>query len=43
MYKELDSLLSADTTVDSWYNDGCLIATELLAQFSPRDWDELSN
>lgn len=22
MYKELDNLLSADTTVDSWYDDG---------------------
>lgn len=25
MYKELDNLLSADTTIDSWYDDGCVI------------------
>lgn len=43
MYKELDNLLSADTTVDSWYDDGCVIASEILADFVPRDWDELSN
>lgn len=43
MYKELDNLLSADTTVDSWYDDGCVIANEILAEFSPSDWDELSN
>lgn len=43
MYKELDNLLSADTTVDSWYDDGCVIASEMLSKFSPSDWDELSN
>ncbi|MFM9276932.1 hypothetical protein [Paenibacillus jiagnxiensis] len=43
MYKELDNLLSADTTVDSWYDDGCVIASEMLSEFSPSDWDELSN
>lgn len=43
MYKELDNLLSADTTVDSWYDDGCVIASEILSDFDPRDWDELSN
>ena len=30
MYKELDNLLSAETTVDSWYDDGCVIAIEIL-------------
>ncbi|CAM4447247.1 hypothetical protein [Paenibacillus tarimensis] len=43
MYRELDNLLSADTTVDSWYDDGCIIASEILSDFSPNDWDELSN
>jgi len=43
MYKELDNLLSADTTVDSWYDDGCVIASEILSEFSPSDWEELSN
>ncbi|MFD1177324.1 hypothetical protein ACFQ3W_13590 [Paenibacillus puldeungensis] len=43
MYKELDHLLSADTTIDSWYDDGCVIASEMLAEFSPSDWGELSN
>jgi len=42
MYKELDTLLSANTTVDSWY-DGCVIANEILAEFSSSDWEELSN
>ncbi|WP_422659852.1 hypothetical protein ACK8P5_04825 [Paenibacillus sp. EC2-1] len=43
MYKELNNLLSADTTVDSWYDDGCVIANEILEDFTPSDWDELSN
>lgn len=43
MFKELDNLLSAETTVDSWYDDGCVIASEILSEFSPSDWDELSN
>lgn len=43
MYKELDNLLATDTTVDSWYDDGCVIASEMLTAFSPSDWDELSN
>ncbi|MCM3025305.1 hypothetical protein M3584_00225 [Bacillus safensis] len=43
MFKELDNLLSADTTVDSWYDDGCLIASEILSEFSLNDWEELSN
>lgn len=43
MYKELDTLLSADTTIDSWHDDGCVIANEILAEFSSSDWEELSN
>jgi hypothetical protein len=43
MYKELDNLLSADTAVDSWYDDGCVIASEMLSEFNPSDWADLSN
>ncbi|KUF22377.1 hypothetical protein MHZ96_18080 [Bacillus safensis] len=43
MFRELDNLLSADTTVDSWSDDGCLIASEILSDFSLNDWKELSN
>ncbi|AJS58658.1 hypothetical protein [Paenibacillus sp. IHBB 10380] len=43
MYRELDNLISADTTVDSWYDDGCIIASEILSEFSPRDWEQLSS
>lgn len=38
MYKQLDNLLSAETTVDSWYDDGCVIATEILEGLNPDDW-----
>lgn len=43
MYKELDNLLSADTSVDSWYDVGCVIASEMLSEFNSSDWVELSN
>lgn len=37
MYRELDNLLSAITTVDSWYDDGCTIASEILSEFNKED------
>ncbi|MGZ0087248.1 hypothetical protein ACWNXI_17240 [Caldibacillus thermoamylovorans] len=43
MYKELDTLLSADTTVDSWCDEGFVLASEILSKFSPNDWEDLSN
>lgn len=43
MYKTLDHLISAETTEDSWYDDGCVIAGEILAEFSQQDWEELAN
>lgn len=43
MYKELNNLLSANTIMDSWYDDGCTIASELLSEFSKKDWEELSS
>ncbi|MEK3826105.1 MULTISPECIES: hypothetical protein [Paenibacillus] len=42
MYQQLDNLLYAETTVDSWYDDGCVIATEILEDFKLGDWDILS-
>ncbi|MBM6618978.1 hypothetical protein [Bacillus suaedaesalsae] len=41
MYKDLDNLISAETTIDSWYDDGCIIASEILSKFSSSDWEEL--
>ncbi|KEO84471.1 hypothetical protein [Tumebacillus flagellatus] len=43
MYQVLDRLLSAETTVDSWYDDGCIIAGEILSEFTHTDWEELTN
>ncbi|WCM60004.1 hypothetical protein [Paenibacillus polymyxa] len=43
MYGELDNLISADTTADSWYDDGSIIASEILSEFSLRDWEKLSS
>ncbi|WP_312857364.1 hypothetical protein [Neobacillus endophyticus] len=42
MFRELDNLLSAETTEDSWYDDGCEIAREILLEFNPIDWEVLS-
>ncbi|WP_338780312.1 hypothetical protein [Metabacillus sp. FJAT-52054] len=42
MYKQLDMLLSSETTIDSWYDDGSVIAGEILAEFNLNDWDELT-
>ncbi|WP_035437916.1 hypothetical protein [Bacillus sp. UNC322MFChir4.1] len=43
MYRELDDLLSANTTEDAWYDDGCIIASEILLEFSQKDWEELAS
>ncbi|EKF34751.1 hypothetical protein [Bacillus xiamenensis] len=43
MYIELNKLLSADTTVDSWYDEGHILVSEILSDFSLNDWEELSN
>ncbi|MED4562200.1 hypothetical protein [Bacillus altitudinis] len=42
MYIELDKLLSADTTVDSWYDEGYILVSEILSYFSLNDWEKLS-
>ncbi|NLS89666.1 hypothetical protein EYI23_17130 [Bacillus subtilis] len=43
MYRELDNLLSAETTEDSWYDDGCIIASDILSDFRVDDWGKLKN
>lgn len=43
MYKELDNLLSEKSTIDSWYDDGFLIAQDIINNFSKDDWEKLSN
>ncbi|WP_342547538.1 hypothetical protein NST69_26555 [Paenibacillus sp. FSL P2-0089] len=43
MFIEFDDYLSGYFTDDYWYDEGFLIAQEMLLKFSPRDWGELSN
>lgn len=38
MCKELDKLLSGNFSEDSWYDDSCCIAEELIDDFSENDW-----
>lgn len=37
MYRELDNLLSEESTIDSWYDDGFLIAQNIMNDFSKDD------
>ncbi|MGM0172100.1 hypothetical protein IGJ39_002206 [Enterococcus sp. AZ140] len=41
MYDELDKILSEDSSEDSWYDDGCIYAEELLGNFTESDWRAL--
>ncbi|WP_409177618.1 hypothetical protein [Brevibacillus fortis] len=42
MYKELDNFITGcQNTVDYWYDYGCIIATDMLAKFSQKDWEDL--
>lgn len=43
MYRELDNLLSEESTIDSWYDDGFLIAQNIMNDFSGNDWEKLFN
>ncbi|NQF15942.1 hypothetical protein HPY31_18770 [Brevibacillus sp. HB1.3] len=44
MYKELDVFITGcQNTVDYWYDDGCIIASDMLAKFSQKDWEDLSS
>ncbi|WP_314060545.1 hypothetical protein [uncultured Vagococcus sp.] len=42
MFDELDKILIEDSSEDSWYDDGCLYAEELLEKFTDDDWKELT-
>lgn len=42
MYKELDDLLLEETSIDSWYDDGFIIAQSIMNDFSENDWKNLS-
>ena len=42
MYKELDELLGQSTTDDSWYDDGFIIAQDILNDFTDSDWELLT-
>jgi len=42
MYSELDNLLSKEVTIDSWYDDGFLIAQDIMNKFYNADWIKLS-
>lgn len=41
MFDELDKILSEDSSEDSWYDDGCIYAEELLENFTDSDWEKL--
>lgn len=41
MYKKLDELLSGYFNIDYWYDEGVIIAWELLHKFEDDDWNEL--
>ena len=41
MYEELDTLLTQETTEDSWYDDGYLIARDIMNEFESEDWNQL--
>ena len=43
MYIELDNLLSEESTTDSWYDEGFLIAQDIMNDFSEDDWEKISN
>ncbi|GGI95915.1 hypothetical protein [Paenibacillus hunanensis] len=44
MYKELDEFITeCQYMVDYWYDVGCIIAVEKLAQFNATDWEELQS
>lgn len=43
MFEELDDMLSENSSEDSWYDDGCIYAEELLGKFTNNDWQKLIN
>ncbi|MGY3777322.1 hypothetical protein [Isobaculum melis] len=43
MFDKLDQMLSEDSSEDSWYDDGCIYAEELLENFTDSDWKKIMN
>ena len=43
MFKSLDDLLSQEVTEESWYDDGFLIAKDIMNDFTANDWEELAD
>lgn len=41
MFDELNKILSEDSSENSWYDDGCIYAEELLEKFTDDDWKKL--
>lgn len=41
MFDELNKILLEDSSEDSWYDDGCIYAEELLGNFTDDDWKKL--
>lgn len=41
MFDELNKILLEDSSEDSWYDDGCIYAEELLENFTDDDWEKL--
>lgn len=40
-YNEFNELLLQETTMDSWYDDGFIIAQKIMDSFSKKDWEKL--
>ena len=43
MFEELNNLLMENVTEDAWYDDGCVIAKDILSEFSEDDWNCLKD
>ena len=43
MYEKLDDFLSGNFSEDSWYDDGCCIADDMIDSFVENDWIKLRN
>lgn len=41
MYEELDEYLSSSFSIDYWYDEGVVIATDILRKFDKSDWEKL--
>ncbi|MGX7024625.1 hypothetical protein [Vagococcus hydrophili] len=41
MFDELNKILLEDSSENSWYDEGCIYAEELLGKFTDNDWKKL--